>query len=298
MKDDRRESDIESNTTSGRERELIVRLMDGYLGTQLLHVAARLGLADLLSERPRRPGELAAAAGADELALSRILRGLVLQGIVREDSEGMFHLTDAGHYLRSNTEDSLRGAIISRGDLYYRAAAGLLEAARGGGSAFHHACGGDVFETIAASPERLAAFQQSMVARARVEATELVRRYDFSSFRDIVDVGGGFGITLAAILQAYRDLRGTLFDRPEVIARAHEWLMAAGVADRCSVVPGDAFSSCRVVETSTCYRGFSTTGTTMRRFGFSCPATVSCPPAPACWWSTLWFLRIPPRSLP
>jgi hypothetical protein len=224
-------------------RELVARLMDGYLSTQLLYVAARLGVADLLATGSRSIAELAAAAGAEPSALYRILRGLAIIGIVDEDSERRFALTEAGRYLQSDIEQSLRGAVLSRGELYYHAASGLLETARSGGAAFRHAYGVDFFDHLAASPDRLAAFQASMVARSRLEAEELIAVYDFSPFNHVVDVGGGSGVTIAAILGAYPGMHGTLFDLPEVVKAAQARLNAAGVTARCTVVGGDAFEA-------------------------------------------------------
>ncbi len=94
-------------------RDLVARLMEGYLSTQLLHVAARLGLADLLANGPQSAAQLAAAAGVDPANLHRILRGLTIYGLLNED-DGRFGLTEAGRYLRSGTADSLRGAILRR----------------------------------------------------------------------------------------------------------------------------------------------------------------------------------------
>jgi hypothetical protein len=222
--------------------DVVVRLMDGYLQTQLLYVAARLRLADLLATGPQSAEDLAAAAGADASVLRRILRGLAINAIV-EESQGQFSLTDAGRYLQSGIGDSLRGAVLSRGDLYYRAASGLLDSARNGGAAFRHVYGTELFDHLTASPDRLVAFQESMVARSQLEAAEVLGAYDFSRYHHIVDVGGGFGVTLAAILRSYPNLHGTLFDRPEVVRAAQERLQAAGVAGRCQLVGGDAFDA-------------------------------------------------------
>jgi hypothetical protein len=222
--------------------DVVVSLMDGYIQTQLLYVAARLRLADLLAGGPQSAEDLAAAAGADASVLHRILRGLAINGIV-EEAQGVFSLADAGRYLRSGTGDSLRGAVLSRGDLYYRAASGLLESAQNGGAAFRHVYGAAFFDHLTASPDRLVAFQESMVARSQLEVAEVLRAYDFSRYHHIVDVGGGFGVTLAAILRSYSDLHGTLFDRPEVVRAAQERLQAADVTARCKVVAGDAFDA-------------------------------------------------------
>ena len=229
-------------TVASGSRELVAGLMDGYLGTQLLYVAARLGLADLLANGPQSVDRVAAATGADPSNLYRILRGLAMYGLLYQ-AEDTFGLTDAGRYLQSDVEGSLRGAILSRGDLYYHAASGLLHSARSGSAAFQHVFGTGFFDHLAASPDRLVAFQQSMVARSQVEAADLLRAHDFSGYRHVIDVGGGFGVTLAAILTAYPALHGTLFDRPEVTQAAQARLTAAGVHARCTVVAGDAFDA-------------------------------------------------------
>ena len=79
--------------------------MDGYLTTQLVYVAARLGLADLLADGPQSADRLAAAAGADASTLYRILRGLAMYGLLYQ-AEDTFGLTDAGRYLQSGVEDT------------------------------------------------------------------------------------------------------------------------------------------------------------------------------------------------
>ena len=229
-------------TVAPGTRDLVARLMDGYLGTQLVYVAARLGLADLLANGPQSADQLAAAAGADPSTLYRILRGLAMYGLL-DEADGRFGLTGAGRYLQSGIEDSLRGAILSRGDLYYHAASGLLHSAQSGSAAFQHVYGTELFDHLAASPDRLAAFHESMVARSQLEAADLLRAHDFGDCQHVVDVGGGVGVTLTAILTAYPALRGTLFDRPEVIEAVHAWLAAAGVDARCQVVAGDAFDA-------------------------------------------------------
>jgi Dimerisation domain len=127
-------------TAASGARDLVAALMDGYLSTQLVYVAMRLGLADLLANGPQSADRLAAAAGADPSNLYRILRGLAMYGLLYQ-AEDTFGLTDAGRYLQSGVEDSLRGAILSRGDLYYHAASGLLHSAHSGSAAFQHVYG-------------------------------------------------------------------------------------------------------------------------------------------------------------
>jgi ubiquinone/menaquinone biosynthesis C-methylase UbiE len=216
--------------------------MDGYLITQLLYVAAKLGIGDALAESPRSADALARELGVRAPALRRVLRGLAAEGILEERPEGAFSLAAAGECLRSGSPNSLCGAIIARGELYYRATAGLLEALRHGGSGFERVHGKPLFAQLAEDAERSAIFQRSMSDRARHEAEAVVAAYDFGRFRRVVDVGGGEGVLLAAILRQAPQLRAVLMDQPPVVERARARFEAEGLAQRCEFVSGDIFA--------------------------------------------------------
>ena len=222
-------------------RRDLARLIDGYLTTQLLYVAAKLGVADVLADGPRTGREVAEAVGADPDALTRMLRGLVLEDVLAEDGDGRFALTAVGEGLRDGVPGSQRGAILVRGEAYWSAAAGMLRTAIEGGTAFEHVHGERFFDHLAAHPEREAAFQASMADRARREAADGVSVYDFAGMTELVDVGGGSGVLLEAVLRATPALRGVLVDRPEVAALAERRVEAAGLEDRCRCVTGDFF---------------------------------------------------------
>jgi len=221
----------------------LARLMDGYLTTQLLYVAARLGVADALAAGPRTGPEIAAAVGADPDRLTRMLRGLALDDVLAEYEDGRFALTPVGECLREGVPGSLRGQVLVRGDVYWEAAAGLLQAATDGGTALEHVHGARFFDYLAAEPERAAAFQASMAHRSEREAADVVAAYDFGGIGRLVDVGGGSGVLLEAILRATPALHGILFDRPDAVERAQRRLAAAGVDSRCECVAGDFFAA-------------------------------------------------------
>lgn len=226
-----------------RPRDLIARLADGYLSTQLLFVAVQLRLADVLRDGPRSSAELAASTGTTPAALHRVLRGLVIDGVLDEDADGRFRVTDAGQLLESDRPDSMRGAVMARGELYYQAAAALIDTVRQGRPAFDLSHGVGFFEALAARADRGASFHASMIVRSQHEAAEVVSAYDFSPFTHVVDVGGGRGLLLSRILNAHQQIRGTLFDRPEALADAPRALESAGLTSRCAVAPGDFFSA-------------------------------------------------------
>ena len=223
-------------------RVRMARLADGFLTTQLLYVAARLGVADVLAEGPRTGPEIAAAVGADPDLLTRALRGLVLEEVLAEEEGGRFALTELGHCLRADAAGSMRGPILARGEVYYQAAAGTLAAVRHGGTAFEQVHGGRFFDHLRRHPEQEAAFQASMAGRSEQEASDVVDAYDFGGIGRLIDVGGGHGILLGAILRSAPDLRAVLVDQPAVVAQAGRRLAAEGVAGRCQLVGGDFFA--------------------------------------------------------
>ena len=218
------------------------RLADGFLTTQLLYVAARLGVADLLARGPRTGAEVAAVVGAEPDLLTRVLRGLVLEEVLAEEEGGRFALTELGQCLRTDAPGSMRGSVLARGEVYYQAAAGTLAAVRQGGTAFEHVHGDRFFDHLRRHPEQEAAFQASMAGRSEQEAGDVVAAYDFGGIGRLVDVGGGHGILLGAILRSAPDLHAVLVDQPAVVAEAGRRLAAEGVADRCQLVPGDFFA--------------------------------------------------------
>ena len=215
-----------------------MRLVDGFVTTQLLYVAVSLDVGGRLAEGPMSGPDLAAAVGVEHAGLGRVLRGLVAEGVLGEDDEGRFLLTPLGGCL-----SSLRGATIARGELYYGAAAGLLKTVREGGTSFEHVHGASLFDYLQRHPDEYRVFQGSMAGRAEREARDVVAGYDFTGLRRLVDVGGGPAVLLADILRATPELRGVLMDREAVLPQARAHLDRSGVGDRAECVLGDFFVS-------------------------------------------------------
>ena len=137
----------------------------------------------------------------------------------------------------------LQGAALFRGDLYYRTVAGLLDAVLTGGVAFENVYGAEFFEHLGNHRGHEADFQASMAGRSAQEAADVVAAYDFTGFPTFVDVGGGRGVLLAAILQAAEGSSGILVDRPAAIPAARADLASAGLADRTECVEVDFFAT-------------------------------------------------------
>jgi hypothetical protein len=111
----------------------------------------------------------------------------------------------------------------------------------GGEPAFDHVWGMNAFEFWGRNPEAGEVHDRGMATLTAYTTAAILEAYDFSRFRSVIDVGGGTGTLLAAILQKHPTLRGMLFDLPHVIERAPDVLRAAGVSDRCELAAGGFF---------------------------------------------------------
>jgi hypothetical protein len=220
------------------------RLVNGYQVSQAIHVAVVLGIPDLLARGPRSSDDLAAATDTHPEALYRLLRALASVGVLREEAGREFTLTPLGDDLRADAPMSLAGWAAFIGQPYYREAWGALDhSVRTGESGFRHVHGTDPWTFRSRHPELSASFDRAMTSMSAQISASVLATCDFSRFGTVVDIGGGNGGFLAAILAANPDVRGVLFDQPHVVSGAGPLLEAAGVADRCEVVGGSFFET-------------------------------------------------------
>src|ERR1700716_883807 len=220
------------------QRDTLRRLTNGFQVSQAIHVAATLGLADLLRDGPRSVDDLAAATGTTATALSRLLRALASIGIFA-DVGGRFGQTALSNYLRSDLTGSRAAWPIRTGRPdHWRTWGELERSLRSGTPAFRDLYGVTAWDWRAAHPEENAIFNAAMTGLSAGMVESIVNAYDFSQVHSMVDVGGGEGALLAAILVANPHMRGIVFDLPHVLTGASAVLERAGVTDRCELVAG------------------------------------------------------------
>lgn len=214
----------------------------GFRKTQMVYIAARLGIADLLEDGPRSASDLAGDTRTNPRSLYRLLRALSGLGVFTETKDGRFGLTPLSELLRSGAPGSLRGMSLLYGDGWMWQAYGeMFYSVSTGLPAFEQVHGQSFYEYQELHPAAAAIFDGAMTSFSALESTAVLQEYDFSGARSIVDVGGGRGALMAEILNAHSGARGTVFDRPEVADGAAELLRRAGVTDRCDFVAGDFF---------------------------------------------------------
>jgi SAM-dependent methyltransferase len=210
---------------------------------QAIYCAAKLNLADHLATGSRSTEDLARATGTHAPSLSRLLRALAGVGLFASDPAG-WRATALGAALRADVPGGPRGYAIMLGSPFHRAAwTDMLESVRTGASAFERVHGVPAFEHFARTPDDAAIFDEAMTSISGSEIPALLEAYDFSGFTHVVDVAGGRGHVLAAILERNPRLTGTLFDLPYAIAGARKALAGSSVMDRITFVGGDFFGA-------------------------------------------------------
>jgi ubiquinone/menaquinone biosynthesis C-methylase UbiE len=208
-----------------------------------LYVAAKLGIAVLLADGAKGSEDLAQATGTHPHSLYRVLRLLASQGVFAEVESRRFALTPLATLLRADVPGSLRALAIRTGGLDWRPWGALLHSVRTGTPAFDHVYGMSLFAYLAQDAEAAQVFNDTMTMFTQRNTAAVVGAYDFSAVGTIVDVGGGHGALMAAILEASPRTRGILVDLPAVIEGARRQITARGLHPRCELVAGDFFES-------------------------------------------------------
>jgi hypothetical protein len=223
----------------------LLQMMTGYKVSRLIYVAAKLGIADLLKDSPKSIDELAKATETDARTLYRILRTLASVGIFAEVEQSQrFTLTPLAQLLQAGIPGSLHAIAIYMGDSHHWQTFGdILYSVKTGKPAFEHTFGMPPYKYLAQNTEWAKLFNDAMTSLTATEDFAIPDSYDFSPFVKIVDVGGGHGSLIAAILKANPKMRGVLFEVPPVIEGAKHLIEAEGLAERCELVAGDAFKS-------------------------------------------------------
>jgi len=229
-------------TPSPQDFGQIFKLIGGYRISQALYVTVELGIPDLLFAGPKPCDDLAAKTKTHAPTLYRILRFLAGAGLFNEIGPREFELTQLGSTLRADIPGSICPAVrLWLSESHWLPWGHLLHSVRTGQHAFNHAHGMGVFDYLRKNADLSAVFNATMTTGSTRLGSGIVKYYDFSGIRKIVDVGGGHGFTLATILASNPTMHGVLYDLPDVVAGAGQILRDAGVSERCEIIGGSFF---------------------------------------------------------
>ena len=233
-----------STQTQSSPAERMIQIVSGFWAARAVHVAAKLGIADHLADGPKRVEQLAAATQTHAPSLLRLLRALVGIEVVREVAPGEFASTELGETLRSGTSDSMRAVAVSIiGAEHYDAWRAVEHSVRTGETAFDYTFDMSIWSFFKGNAQNAKDFDQAMTDFTRAIDPAVLEAYDFGQFRHIIDVGGGHGELLGAILATHAGVRGTVFDQPYVAEGATKRFAGKKLSQRADAVGGDFFES-------------------------------------------------------
>lgn len=225
-------------------RDRLLALINAAWTTHAIHAACVLGLPALMADGARTLAHLAEAAHSHAPSLRRLLRALVTIDLCREHDDGRFELAPLGALLHPDDAQSLHAWALLNGSAGWTTRwSELDQSVRSGASHRLRTTGNDGFDHLHADNGASALFHRAMVEVTRRVARDVLRLVEFSAARCIVDVGGGHGELLAAILAAHPAARGVLFDLPHAIDGAAAALERAGVGERCRCIAGSFFDN-------------------------------------------------------
>lgn len=215
---------------------VLLDLIMSSMVTQAIGVAAKLAIADILRDGPLDGDQIAAAAGSDADATSRLIRTLAGHGIFQELSDGRFALTPLADALRADAQWSMRGmALLLSHPLHWEDWGHLIDAIQTGEPVLPKLRGMGGYEYLAANPEFAKVFEGGMGVLSDLETEPLAEAYDWARFPVLVDVFGGKGSLLAAILKRAPNSRGILVDARAEALGAQRFFAESGLADRSTV---------------------------------------------------------------
>lgn len=217
----------------------LMQLVSGSWATQVVYVAAELGVADLIAARVDCTFELASHTECDPDGMARLLRALIALGVICEADDGRLKLLPPGEFLLSSRHDSLRPWTLNWGRYLWPAWTNLLHSVKTGESGRPTRNAAEEYAAVDSDPERKRIFNSAMAGFSNLTSSALARAFDFSTAQVVVDLGGGTGTLLADLLERHSSLSGVLVELPGTIQDGMHHLVERGLAGRCQFVTGD-----------------------------------------------------------
>ena len=227
-------------TAAAQMRDMIT----WYFVSRAIHLAAEHDIAGRLANCPKTAQALADEVSLHGSTLHRLLRALASRGIFREDEAGRFANTDLSECLRDDVPSSLRGLAMLFGDeTSWKSWEELAYCVQSGKPSFEQVYGEQFWNYLSRNPEKAGMFDRAMAGSSGLINDAIASAYDFSATDVIVDVAGGVGSTLCAILSGFPTLKGVLFDLPHLRERAEQCIATRALSNRCEFRPGSFFDA-------------------------------------------------------
>jgi acetylserotonin N-methyltransferase len=208
-----------------------------------MFTAVSLGIFDKLKNGPESARDLAASLQCNIDALERLLDSCIALGFLSRSGGKYANTETSNAYLVANAPKTLAGYVMHSDLSLYPLWANLADAVREGTNRWEQTFGSGkgLFDHFFRSEESRRSFLNGMHGFGCISSPDVVRAFDLSSFRRLVDLGGATGHLVIAACEAYSHLTGAVFDLPAVQKFAEEHIASSSTAGRIQFLAGDFF---------------------------------------------------------
>jgi hypothetical protein len=229
------------------EARIIGMVMAGWTAS-IIAETSRHGVPDILKKHgPLTADQIVSVGGADALpdALGRMLRAAASVGVLTEDGDGRFGLTELSEVLTTDSKTPVKKLVEGMGGPWLKMMTELFDAVRTGKSQSPKLFGMEWWDYLNANPKELEDFGEAMKANSHNSTLGVLGNCDLGGVETISDVGGGFGHLAVALLGKYPNLKASVFDLPDLVpvAKASFPIENPDVAQRLEYIGGDMFQS-------------------------------------------------------
>ncbi|MBN2442678.1 MAG: hypothetical protein JXJ04_15085 [Spirochaetales bacterium] len=226
------------------DTDTILEIIYSYRKAQLIYVAARLNISDILDHGPKNCEEIARLTKTNKDSLYRVMRALSGIGFYKEHEDKSFELTPMGELLTENNKSGIKTiALMQLDENSWKTWGELLYSVQTGKSAFKKVFNKNLFEYLSEHPAKSREFNNVFKTYTTYWVESFLEKYDFTPYDIIADIGGSYGVLIKNILERYPGKKGILFDLPHVIREIREEFMEYKIVKQCDLVEGDFFKS-------------------------------------------------------
>ena len=222
-------------------RMKMLKILAGGWLSQCIYLVAKLGIADYFNGSQLSMVELSFQCNLDHKLLYRIMTALASRNIFIEYDDKVFGHSELSQLLTTDNQYTLKNLAILYGESHYQAWGEILNVVKTGSSGFELKYGEGVFEYLNKHPEEADCFHRSMSEKAKLPIQSILKHYSFSDVNTIVDIGGGDGSLLLALLEQYSKMQGVIFDLPVIREKAEKEILEKKLFNRCTFSGGNFF---------------------------------------------------------
>jgi acetylserotonin O-methyltransferase len=223
--------------------EPILDLNEAFRRSKTMFAAVSLGVFDRLHESPATADVMAQHLNANPDATGRLLDACAALGLLHKKDGVYSNEAAATAYLVTSSPHSLSGYIRYSDEALYPMWGDLAGAVREGAPRWKQTFGldGPIFSSFFRNEQAMRDFARGMHGVGMLTSPKVAAAFELGRFHRLADLGGATGHLAITACELYPELRGTVFDLPQVAELAREQVDFSPARDRIDIVAGDFF---------------------------------------------------------